>query len=121
MANVIRQIIVINLETEFPIGRLVAHACHASVSVLLNRGYWVNNRFSINTDGSPELEYWMKESFTKVVCKTWGKDSILALKEKAESLGLLTGLIEEEGYITALAIGPGDIEKLNKFKDLPLL
>lgn len=119
--EVVRQIIVVNTETPFPIGRLCAHACHASIASLLDQGRWIGNEFSIDTDDNFELRYWMKESFTKVVCKCWGDDALLELKKKAEEIGLPASIIKEDGYYTALAIGPGEIEKLSHFKDLPLL
>jgi peptidyl-tRNA hydrolase len=119
--GVIRQIIVVNLEVPFPIGRITAHACHSSVARLLDSGSWDGKKFIIDTTGNYELEYWMKDSFTKAVCKCWGKDALLAIKDKAETLGIPVSVIEEEDYFTALGIGPSSADKMDSFKDLPLL
>jgi peptidyl-tRNA hydrolase len=121
MADVVRQIIIVNMETPFPIGRLCAHAAHASVAVLLDQGEWIDNIFTINTDTDYDLRFWMKEAFTKVVCKCWGDEAILSLEEDAKKLGLPVSVIEEEGYKTAMAIGPASPDKLTYFKNLPLL
>ena len=117
----VRQIIVANMKTPFPIGRLAAHVAHAAVAGILDQGEWLDNTFQVVTDGDPDLKYWMKESFTKAVCKAWGDEEILKIEQHAKSLGIHTSRIEEEGYITALSIGPASSNAMNQFKYLPLL
>ena len=117
----VRQIIVANLATPFPLGRLSAHIAHAAVAGVLDQGEWIDNTFQVVTDGAPDLRYWMRESFTKAVCKAWGKDEMMSIKEKADRCGIHTSLIEEDGFITALSIGPDSDEKMDQFKYLPLL
>lgn len=117
----VRQIVVANLAVPFPLGRLAAHIAHAAVAGVLDQGEWVDNTFQVVTDGAPDLRYWMQESFTKAVCKAWGKDEMMAIKAKADIAGIHTSLIEEDGYVTALGIGPASDEEMNQFKYLPLL
>ena len=45
----------------------------------------------------------------------------MAIKAKADIAGIHTSLIEEDGYVTALGIGPASDEEMNQFKYLPLL
>lgn len=117
-----KQIIVINMEANMPLGRLVAQAAHASYIAVLHQGEWIeNNKFVLDTTNDKPFEDWLKNSFTKIVCKTWGKQSLLDIKEEADKLGLKTGLMEEDGELTALAIGPEPNEALRHFGYLKLL
>ena len=121
MADVVRQVIVANLATPFPLGRLSAHIAHASVAGILDQGEWLDNTFQLITEGDPDLRYWMQESFTKAVCKAWGREDMEDIAARARASGIHVSVIEEEGYLTALAIGPADPQALKQFKDLPLL
>lgn len=39
---------------------------------------------------------------------------LLDLKEKAEMAGLPVGLMEEDGYVTALAVGPASTKDIDR-------
>ena len=120
MADIVKQVIVVNMAVPMPIGRLMAQAAHASVLNILNRGTWNENNFTISTKDFA-LKWWMEEQFTKVVCKAWGKEQMLKLKEKAESLGIYVSVMEEDTFITAMALGPAIIKDLEFTKTLPLM
>jgi len=102
-------------------GRLVAHAAHAAVAGLLDKGTWKGSTFSIDTAKYPELEYWVRESFTKVACKAWGKEELEEIAQEAALLEIPVSRIEEEGYLTAISLGPSTDDLLDHFKYLPLL
>ena len=117
----VKQVIVLNMAVPMSIGRLAAQGAHASILAILNQGSWNKNTFTIQ-DASSELKYWMKESFTKVFVKAWGFDSLFKLNAKATALGISSVYMEEDGYTTALAIGPHLSSKIDEItKDLPLL
>ena len=100
----IKQVIVLNVEVPFPLGRFSAMAAHASVGAVLEANH---------TD---------KEMFTKIVTKTWGEDALHKLQKKASRLGLPSKLVEDDGYVVALAIGPYHADVIDKVtKKLPLV
>lgn len=106
-----QQAIIVNLDSHMGLGRIVAQACHSSILSLLKKGEWDNNNFHI-TNVEEALEFWMKESFTKVTFRAWGNDHMLSLQKEAEGLGLSTALMEEEGIITALSVGPDYADRI---------
>lgn len=121
MADRICQKIIVNLDIPMSIGRIAAQAAHASWLSVLNHSEWVHqdgiDELRIKTNGKPDLHFWLKESFTKVMLRGFGDDMLLELKSKAEQAGLSIGLMEEDGHLTALAIGPNlseDIDKITK-------
>lgn len=127
MADIVKQIIVVNMAVPMPIGRLMAQAAHASVSSILSRGSWtqygIDNAdytFELHTKDAA-LKWWMEEQFTKVVCKAWGKDMMLKIKAEAEAKGVYVSVMEEDGFITAIALGPALIEDLEFTKGLALM
>jgi len=122
-SDTVKLVLVANMATNMGVGRVCAQCCHAAVLTILEAGEWVDTTFQIATDGDPTFKYWMQEGFTKVVVKVWGEEELLALKIKAESLGLRTALmVEDDGQCTALSIGPAETSKLNPVtRDLLLL
>jgi len=106
MADAVSQKIIVNLATPMSLGRICAQAAHASWLAVLNQGQWIDNELSVNTDSDPALREWLRESFTKVMLRGWGDAMLLDLKAKAEAAGLPCGLMEEDGHLTALCVGP---------------
>ena len=107
------QKVVINLDCPMSIGRLAAQGAHASLLSVLGQGHWDGQSLVIPCDGKPGLESWLKGEFTKVMLRGWGDDNLLRLKADAEACGLPVGLMEEEGSVTALAIGPADTDLID--------
>jgi len=120
MADIVKQVIIINLKAPMSLGRLMAQAAHASVLNILSRGGWENDIFILNVQDFA-LRWWMKKQFTKVVCKAWGNDQMLEIKTEAEEKGIYVSVMEEEGFITALALGPAEIKDLKFTKTLALM
>jgi len=107
MADLISQKIVLNLNTTFSLGRLSAQSAHASWISVLDQGYWdSNDNFVIPCKTKPELKSWLSGQFTKVMLRGWGDDMLLSLRDKAEENGIPFGLMSEDGFHTALSIGP---------------
>ena len=123
MASEVKMVVVVNMAAKMSIGRLAAQIAHAATLAILEAGEWIDNTFQIITDGDPILRYWMRENITKVVVKTWGEDQLHSLKAQAEALGIRTALmVEDDGQVTALALGPDMSEKLDPMtKELPLM
>lgn len=114
MADPICQKIIVNLDSDMSIGRLYAQAAHASWLAVLPQGYWDENNLVVPCDKNHELKSWLKDQFTKVILKGYGDQMLLDLKEKAEIAGLPVGLMEEDGYVTALAVGPADTKDIDR-------
>ena len=121
MSDIPKMVIVANMAASMSIGRLSAQIAHAAVLALLQIGTWEDNFFRI--EAPYDLQYWMKESFTKVVVKAWGEDALLALERQAKAANIKTALmVEDDGQITALALGPAPMSTLAPLtKDLILM
>lgn len=113
MADPICQKIIVNMDTDFTIGRLCAQAAHASWLAVLNNGKWIEDNLIIECTTS-EMKHWLQDQFTKVILRGSNDLELIKLRDKSESLGLPVGLMIEDGYITALAIGPSDTKVLDK-------
>jgi PTH2 family peptidyl-tRNA hydrolase len=117
-----RMVIVVNMAVDMGIGRLAAQIAHAATMIILQAGEWKDNKFSLEADS--DLEYWAKENrITKIVVKVWGEDRLRLLQEEADKAGLRTALmVEDDGQITALAIGPSSDPSLDRLtRHLPLM
>jgi len=124
MPDPISQKIVVNMKAGMPIGRLAAQIAHASWLPIIDKSEWHNDEFRFDTTDYPGSQLWLKDQFTKVCLRGWGDEMLLEIKAKAEEAGLLVGLMEEDGFCTALAVGPGytdEIDKILKPYALPLL
>jgi peptidyl-tRNA hydrolase len=130
---IVKQLIIVNMAVPMGFGQIAAQVAHASMLGILNQGEWSDSNtgtihgnsedqhFSIECEDNPELLTWLRDHFTLVVLKTWGKDQILKLQQEAIDLGLNTAVMEDYGHTTALAIGPASEDKLKPFKRLTLL
>lgn len=122
MPDKICQKIIANMNTNMSIGRLNAQCAHASWISVLDLGYWDGDNFIISCSNNPELKEWLSGNFTKVVLKSWSNESLIELRDKAVKAGLPVGLMNEDGFNTALAIGPANIKDIDKItKGLNLL
>ena len=118
-----RMVIAVNMAVNMGIGRLAAQIAHAATQLIIESGKWNSEgTFSLSTCDDPELRYWMKESFTKIVVKVWGEDALRSLQEQADKAGLRTALmVEDDGQATALALGPSasaDLDRLTRHLSL---
>jgi len=114
-----KQVIVIRADLGMSKGKAIAQACHVSVKAAIMARF-------MNPD---VYDGWDGEGHAKIACKVNSLDELLALEKKSEDAGLPCakiadfGLTElERGTVTALAIGPAPVEKVDAVtKHLKLL
>ncbi len=113
----VKQVIIVRDDLDMSMGRIPAQVAHASIAVILSFGKWKDDSFSI--DNVPlDIQYWMKDSFVKIVLKVHSEEELNELELKAEVLNLPTAMISDtinkKFEKTALAIGPADSKLLDK-------
>ncbi|AAB89160.1 MULTISPECIES: aminoacyl-tRNA hydrolase [Archaeoglobus] len=112
----LKQVIVVRDDLKLSRGKLAVQVAHAAII-----GY-------LKSDSSLRRK-WLDEGQKKVVLKVKSLEELLGIKHKAESLGLVTGLVQDAGLtevppgtITAVVIGPDEERKIDKVTgNLPLL
>ena len=102
-----KQVIVIRTDIKMSCGKMCAQCCHASLG-------------AAEKADKKTLRAWKSDGQKKVVVKSELKE-ILSLKEQAKKLKISNFLVSDAGMtelshgtVTALAIGPGKEEHINK-------
>ncbi|WP_457549131.1 peptidyl-tRNA hydrolase Pth2 [Archaeoglobus sp.] len=114
--NEIKQVIVVRDDLKLSRGKLAVQVAHASII-----GYEKADRKIV--------EAWKMQGQKKIVLKVNSLEELMKIKEKAEKLGLPTGIVTDaglteipQGTITAVVIGPDEAKKIDKVTgNLPLL
>ncbi len=114
-----KQVIVVREDLEMSPGKMAAQVAHASLSAAENS----------RKEKEDWYESWKEEQQKKVVVKVSSEEKLKSLKEEADGLNLPNHLISDAGLTeldpgttTALAVGPGPTEEIDKVTgDLPLL
>ena len=110
----IKQILIVRDDLKMPKGKLLAQACHSSISFLCD---------ILRSGGSlSDLEKeWIDDGFAKIVLKVNSEQELLDIHQKAIGLGLKSYLITDNGKTffrepttTFLAIGPDQSEKIDE-------
>jgi len=103
-----KQVILVREDLKLPKGKLSVQVAHASVGALVK-------------SHKDDINKWNSEGMKKVVLKVADEKELIAYKQKAEDLGLVTSLITDAGHtvvepgtITCLGIGPDKDEKIDK-------
>ena len=123
----VKQMVVVNMAVPMDFSQLSVQVSHCSMLGILNQGQWYSMEdedpsiLEVDCRTKPELKVWLKDHFTLIICKVWGKKKLLDIKAEAEGLGLNTAIMEDYGHTTTLSIGPAEEEKLAPFKRLTLL
>ncbi len=112
----IKQVIVVREDLKLSRGKLAVQVAHASII-----GYEKSDREIIRI--------WKEQGQKKIVLGVSSLDELLRIKEKAEKMGLVTGVVVDAGLteippgtITAVVIGPDESKKIDKVTgNLPLL
>lgn len=110
----VKQVIVVNMGVGMTTGQIAAQTAHAAMLFLCEhlKGTCI--------DFTEEEEYFISKSFTKVVLQAGSTEELLAVKRKADDLGIQNiWTMVETSYrstpvITALALGPDRKSRLDK-------
>jgi PTH2 family peptidyl-tRNA hydrolase len=111
----LKQAILLRKDLRLPAGKAAAQAAHASVDAVLHTS-------------QETVTAWRKGGMKKVVLKVADEKELFARQQAAKRLGLAASVITdagrtvvEPGTVTALGIGPGKEEDVDKaVGDLPL-
>lgn len=119
-------------------GKQIAQGCHASMKVLLDRGYFQQStvpdldmpvHFHISNIPRP-MEDWLRGLFTKIVVYVNSREELFNIYQKAVDAKLPCAIIQDAGLtefkgvptLTCCAIGPAEAEDVDKITgELPLL
>ncbi|WP_456327168.1 peptidyl-tRNA hydrolase Pth2 [Archaeoglobus sp.] len=112
----IKQVIVVRDDLKLSRGKLAVQVAHASII-----GYEKADRRMV--------EAWKMQGQKKIVLRVNSLEELMKIKEKAEKMGLPTGVVVDAGLteippgtITAVVIGPDEAKKIDKVTgNLPLL
>lgn len=126
-----KQVIVLRKDLGMRKGKMVAQGAHASLGAVFSQS-WVDNapiKEGIFSDVKAKvipmeehLENWFNERFTKICVGCDSEKDLMDLMESAESAELLHFVCRDAGKTefngvptyTALAIGPGPVEEIDK-------
>ena len=123
-----KQTIVLRKDLNMRKGKMIAQGAHASMRAILKLGRQEGEHFVIPLD--ERLAPWLLGRFKKICVSVNSEAELLALHEKAQSLGLITALIQDAGLTefggvptyTAVAVGPDREDRVDAVTgDLPLL
>ncbi len=111
-----KQVIIVREDLNLSRGKLAVQVAHAAII-----GYERADKKAV--------EAWKLQGQKKIVLKVPDLKKLMELKEKAEKLGLPTGVVVDAGLteippgtITAVVIGPDEAKKIDKVTgNLPLL
>jgi len=114
-----KMVIVTRSDLSLSAGKLAAQVSHAAVTCTL-----------LTKKHKPEwFTKWQREGAKKVVVKIETLEEFYSLKEKAETLGIITNIVTDAGYTeiaegtqTVLGIGPAPSNLIDQVTgELPLL
>ena len=131
-----KQVIVVRKDLKMRKGKIGSQCAHASMAVFFNRieninSYPDGSRYEMIIDPiTPEMNEWIKNSFTKAVLAVDSEEELVAIYQKAQSANLPCSLITDNGTTvfdgiptkTCVAVGPATVEDIDKITgDLKLL
>jgi PTH2 family peptidyl-tRNA hydrolase len=99
-------------------GKMIAQACHASISFLTNR---LDKNYEINSSFSEAQKHWLDNDFAKICLQVETEEELLDIAAKANEAGVECHIIVDNGTTefhgvptrTCLALGPDTPEKIN--------
>ena len=111
-------------------GKLCAHASHASCEFLIEAIYPIWKGMKSLPHTSKQILNWIETGRTKICVSVQSEEELLEIYNNAKKAGLQVYLITDAGKTefhgvptkTALAIGPDEVDKINKVTGhLPLM
>lgn len=115
-----KQVIVMRTDTDPPMrkGKMIAQGAHASLAFLSKRVFEDHHGDPYFSDAEM---HWFENSFAKVCVRVDSEEDLLDIYNKAVEAGLEVHLITDSGKTefkeptkTCLAIGPDEVEKIDK-------
>jgi len=111
--------IIVRMDLEMSIGKMIAQACHAAVEA---------NELA-KKENYKAWRSWKNEGGKKVALECESLEELRSLERKAEKLGVVVVSIKDAGYtevppgtITTLAVGPDTSDKIDRVTgNLPLI
>lgn len=110
-------------------GKLMSQASHASIGSFLSMAERSGDKIIFDLKKNDALRAWLEGSFTKITVQCKDEKELVDLYNQAKKAGLPCALITDAGRTefngiqtkTCMAIGPGDIDEIDKITgDLPL-
>ena len=116
----IKQVIVIRKDLNMRKGKMIAQGAHASLKVFLDRKQMVGRDCVISL--TDQMHEWINGIFTKICVSVDSEVELLDIYNRAKEDNLPVALIQDCGLTefgnvptyTCLAIGPDEIEKIDK-------
>ncbi len=115
-----KQTIVLRKDLNMRKGKMVAQGAHASLRAILKLGRQDGDNFVIPLDD--RLSPWLLGRFKKICVSVNSEAELLAVHERAQTLGLITALIQDAGLTefggvptyTAVAVGPDREDRVDE-------
>lgn len=124
-----KQVIIIRKDLNMRKGKMVAQGAHASLGAFLSKSWADVDPDRLLTPLGGDVGEWFKGLQKKITVYVNSEAELLALYEKAKSLGIPVYLVRDAGLTefneptyTALGIGPCEEERVDAVTlELPLL
>lgn len=121
-----KQVIIIRKDLKMRKGKMIAQGAHVSNKIFFDKMKFENNQYSFtlpNGSLGEEMKDWIDGIFSKVVVSVNSLEELNKIYSAANVAGLPTSIIEDLGLtefngiptITAIAIGPAAVEKIDPF------
>lgn len=124
-----KQIIIIRKDLKMRRGKEIAQGSHASLGALLSIAQHKDGKIIIDISKNDAISDWLKNGFTKITLQCDNEKELVEIYNQAKKAGLPCILITDAGRTefkgvltkTAIAIGPGDPDEIDKITgNLPL-
>lgn len=125
-----KQVIVVRKDLNMRKGKIASQSAHCSMKVLLDTQITRTNAGEIILKPTQAMLEWIDGIFTKICVSVNSEEELIAIYEKAKSLGIPTAIIKDSGLtefngvptLTCVAVGPDYVDNVDMVtKGLPLL
>jgi PTH2 family peptidyl-tRNA hydrolase len=116
-----KQAVVLRKDLNMRKGKMIAQGCHASMSAVLSRCSRSEAGWLI-PGNDPDVAPWLEGKFAKIALGVDSEAELVALYDKALSMGLPCSIIRDAGLtefkniptLTAVAIGPAEKSRIDE-------